>query len=154
MKFNLFLSTFFACSAFIAPMASAQELPGAYTELCQTELASGGAETYAVFDGSWSGLPQTALFPAVVLDMQPLEEPVLIFAATPSKPEWNVEAGCTTYEATFDGETFSVTSGQRTDESVTYRFLESGDLRGDLSSPGVENFAIMARAPSMIQVGE
>ena len=107
-----------------------------------------------MFDGSWSGLPQTALFPAVVLDMQPLEEPVLIFAATPSKPEWNVEAGCTTYEATFDGETFSVTSGQRTDESVTYRFLESGDLRGDLSSPGVENFAIMARAPSMIQVGE
>lgn len=135
-------------------MASAQALPGAHAELCLTELGSNGADTYAVFDGSWSGLEQTALLPATVLEMQPLEESVLIFAATPGKPEWNVEAGCTTYQATFDGETLSVTSGQRTGERITYRLLAGGGLRGDLSSPGIENSAIMARAPRMIQVGE
>jgi len=153
MKLKWFLSVLFAFFAIGGTAASAQDLPGAHSERCLSELSSSGANTYVVFDGSWSGLEQTALLPAAVLERQPLEESVQVFAATPGKADWGVSAGCTVYEADFDGETLTVTSGQRTGESITYRMLVNGGLRGDLSSPGIVNFSDMVRDPTTIQVG-
>lgn len=132
------------CSAILLTPMMIYAMPGAHTDMCLSNLQSNGSGTFDVFDGDWSGLEQTAIVPASVTAGESNGSTV-VFVATPAKPEWGVEAGCTVYYGQFDGRTFTVTDGHRPNETVTYTVRSPSTIRGELSAPGVENSAVMHR---------
>lgn len=126
--------------------AFAGGLPGKHTDKCRSELSQLGNGTLAVYDGNWSGLEQTAIVNTNMYGSQ-LSDAVLL-AAVPAKPAWGVQAGCTVYRGTFDGKTFSASSGQRSGETVTYQVAPKR-LKGELVSPDVKNQATMRRVGTL-----
>jgi hypothetical protein len=132
--------------------AFAQELPGAHTELCRSELAQMGPGIYSTFDGSWSGLEQTAIVKTEMLSGM-AQTDVVILAATPGMAAWGVPEGCTVYKGvmTADG-VFTAVTGQRDGETVTYTRTEDS-LYGHVVGNGIENQAEMPRNGQNFQVG-
>ncbi|MFT5832193.1 MAG: hypothetical protein ACI9SY_000576 [Candidatus Paceibacteria bacterium] len=128
----------------LATPAFSQSLPGDHTEFCRAEIMDLGGGTYAVYDGDWSGLEQTVVINTELFDGVARQD-VIILAATPGKPEWNVPQGCVEYIGAFDGTTFTATSGQSSDEQVTY-VVTTSTVTGELTAPGIYNTARMNRA--------
>lgn len=126
-----------------ASTAMAQDYPGEHTAMCQAEMLAAGQNEYAVYDGDWMGLWQTAIIPSDLIDGQP-QSNVTMFTATAGMPEWGVEAGCNTYVGSFDGQTFMGQTDRRPGETITY-VISDNAAAGELTGNGTFNESVMTR---------
>jgi hypothetical protein len=121
----------------LAGQVMAAQLPGQYSNMCLSKLSQIGSKQIAVYDGNWSGLPQTALI-ASSADRGHM----VMLVATPGKAAWHVAAGCQKYSGTLENGVFQVENGQTGGEKITYT-ISSRQLQGKLVAPGISNHATL-----------